>query len=324
MSAIEYCEITIEVFLNMQGQIPFDVYIQLSPGKYTKIFNRNDMADRTRFEKYLKKGAISLFISRKDRREYIAATERFIRKIITQSVDKISPQDASRAIEELAEQTLFEIFEDKLFDENSLRIAQDIAKSYIQFLKSDPKILTQFLQLCKNETYMVRHSITTTVIAVLIAKSASNENDRTLQIIGLGALLHDIGMAQISDEINELERKLSAEEWTIIKAHTQTGSDTLRGVKNFPEELANVIEQHHESYDGTGYPKGLKGEEIYYPARIVAIADCFSALTTRRGGRSLFTPEEAIALLLTEKRKYDPKLLVAFEDLLAPKKKKVA
>jgi putative nucleotidyltransferase with HDIG domain len=324
MSDIEYCEIAIEIFLNMQGQVPFDVFVQLSPGKFTKIFNRNDMADATRFQTYITKGVNHLYISRKDRREYIAATERFIKKMISQGVDKISAQDASRAIEELSEQTLFEIFEDKLFDDNSLRVAQDITRSYIQFLKTDIKVLMQFLQLCRNETYMVRHSITTTVMAILIAKAAENTNDRTLQIIGMSALLHDVGMSHINGDMNELERKLTEEEWKVMKQHTLTGAETLKGVKNFPEEIVQVIEQHHEAYDGSGYPKGIKADEIYYPARVVAIADCFSALTTRRGGRSLFAPEDALALLLSEKRKFDPKLMEAFEKLLTPKKKKAA
>src|SRR5688572_16849086 len=107
MSEEEFCEITIEVFLNMRGAIPFDVFVQLSPGKFTKIFNRNDVTDRGRFEVYVNKGAKHLYISRKDRREYIGATERFIKNMLLLDPSKISSDDANRAIEELSEQTLF-------------------------------------------------------------------------------------------------------------------------------------------------------------------------------------------------------------------------
>src|SRR5687768_4812129 len=130
MKNSDFCEITIDIFLNMAGQLPFDVYIQLSPDKFTKIFKRNDIADRERISNYLKKGAEKLYIHRKDRRDYIGATERFVKKML--AATPIFPKDAVRAIEELTEQTLYEIFEDRLFDEQSLRRAQDIVKSYVQ------------------------------------------------------------------------------------------------------------------------------------------------------------------------------------------------
>ena len=169
-------------------------------------------------------------------------------------------------------------------------------------MKTDVKVLTQFIQLCRNETYMVRHSIATSVIAILIARASDNINDRTLQIVGLGALLHDVGMSSLPAEINDVDRKLNDAEWAEVKRHPQLASGLVGSVKRFPDEVSLILEQHHKNYDGSGYPRGLHGDEIYFPARIIAIADCFSALTTRRGGRSLFSPEEeALALLQTEK-----------------------
>lgn len=323
MAPSEFCEISIDIFLNMTGQVPFDVYVQLTPEKFTKVSRRNDPVDRSRFESYFNKGAKHLYILRKDRREYIGATERFI-KIILQNAP-ISSANASRAVEELSEQTLFEIFEDAIFDDQSLRRSQEIAKSYISLMKSDVKVLTQFIQLCRNETYLVRHSIATSVMAILIARAGANINDRMLQIVGLGALLHDIGMSSLPQEISDVDRKLSDDEWVEVKRHPQYAVTIIKNVKNFPEEVSLILEHHHENFDGSGYPRGLRGEEIYFPARVVAIADCFSALTTRRGGRSLFSPEEALALLQTESHKFDPKLLKSFGELLLPnKKKKVA
>ena len=110
-----FCEIAIDIFLSMTGQLPFDVFVQLSPDRYTRVFKKNDMADRARLESYLKKGAQALFINRQDRRDYIGATERFVKKLLSQ--DKFVMKDASRAVEELTEQTLFEIYEDKIFDD---------------------------------------------------------------------------------------------------------------------------------------------------------------------------------------------------------------
>jgi len=91
--------------------------------------------------------------------------------------------------------------------------------------------------------------------------------------------------------------------------------EMISEMKDFPTEVKLVIEQHHENWDGSGYPKGLRQTEIFYAARVVAIADAFSALTTKRGGRSLYKPEDALALLLTEPRKFDPNLIKAFRSL---------
>lgn len=318
----EFCQVAIEIFEKMKGSIPFDLYVQLAEHKYTKIFNRNDKIDMERFKNYEKKGAQSVFIRKKDRREYIGVTERVIKRLTMQ--ENLSHSDASWAIAELSEQTLFEIYEDRIFDEDCLRRAQEIAQAYVKLLKTDIKVLTQFVQLCRNETYMVRHCISTAVIGLLIAYAAENINERMLEIVCLGGLLHDLGMGKLPAEIGDADRKLTAPEWAEVKQHPRLGLEMATGMKDFPTEALQVIEQHHENYNGTGYPKGLKGEEIYYPARIIAIADCFSALTTRRGGRALYPPEEALSLLMTEAGKFDPKLLKSFKELLNPAKKKKA
>ncbi|MCC6276422.1 MAG: HD domain-containing protein [Oligoflexia bacterium] len=321
-SASEYFEISTQIFLSMKGQLPFEVYVLIGNDKYTKIFNKNDTIDHTRFKSYLDKGAQKLYVLRSERRQYISATEIFIRNLALQS--QIDSMDAHRAVEELAEQSMTEIYEDGIFDEENLRIATDLVRTYLHYVKKDLRVLIQFLQMCKNETYMVRHSIATAVFSVLIAKTGGNDSDRILQIVGLGALLHDIGMSQLDPKMNELNRELTEEEWAQMVQHPSLGARVAQGLPDFPPEVVQVIEQHHESYDGRGYPKGLKGEEIYYPARVVMIADCFSALTTKRGGRSLYLPQNALTLMMTESRRYDPRILASFEKLLSPKRKAAA
>lgn len=319
MKAADYSEISIEVFLNMTGELPFDVYVQLSPDKFTKVFNRRDKVDKERFSNYAQKGAQTLYILRKDRRDYMGATERFVKKLIH---TPNAPMSAMvKAVEELTEHSLFEIFEDKIFDEDSLRRATDIAKTQVNLLKTDPKMLTQFLHLSRHESYLIRHSISTSVLGILIARANANMNERMLNIIAMGGLLHDIGMAMLPPEISDVDRRLSTEEWKMVRTHPLHGGQMVGQIKNFPPEVALVIEQHHESYDGTGYPKGVSGDQIYYPARVIALADSFSALTTRRGGRALYPPEDALALLKTEDGKYDPKILEAFDQMLHPGKK---
>ncbi len=309
----EYSQISIDNFLSMTGELPFGVYIKISDTKFTLVFKRGDKVDFERFKKYANKGVKELYIHKSERREYITATEVLVNKV--QANPNALAADPHTAIEELTEQTMFEIFEDKIFDEASLRRSQVVVRSYIDLLKQDPKSLAIFINLSREESYPCRHAIATAVFSVLLARAHDNVNEKTLMIIGLGGLLHDIGMSKLPDGIEDINRKLTPEEWSGVKKHPHYGLEMIKDLREFPEEVKLVIEQHHESWDGTGYPRGIKATEIYYPARVVAIADAFSALTTKRGGRSLYKPEDALALLLTEHRKYDPTLIKAFRSL---------
>lgn len=297
----------------MSGEIPFGVYVKISDDKFTLIFKKGDKMDVERFGKYAEKGVKELYIHKAERRDYIIATEVLMNRIQANPTAPIG--DAHKVVEELTEQTMFEIYEDKIFDEASLRRAQVIIKSYLDILKNDPRGLATFINLSREETYPCRHAIATSVFSVLLARAHENQNEKTLMIIGLGGLLHDVGMAKLPDGIDDVNRKLTPQEWSKVKTHPNLGLEMIKDIKGFPEEVKFVIEQHHENWDGTGYPKSLRATEIFYPARVVAIADAFSALTTKRGGRSLYKPEDALALLLTEHRKYDPQLIKAFRSL---------
>ena len=122
--------------------------------------------------------------------------------------------------------------------------------------------------------------MSTAIFGLLLARSDGITSDRLLEIICLGGLLHDIGMSQLPIELNSYERPLGKAEQIQVKAHTDMGVQIILPLKSFPEEVKLVIMQHHEHFNGLGYPNGYHGDTIYYPARVVAIADAFSALTT--------------------------------------------
>src|SRR5436305_8494071 len=153
----EFSQITLEVFFNMTGALPFDVYIRLSDTKFMRIFKRGDAIDRDRFQTYAAKGVDTLFIQRSDRRDYIAATERLFKRMVAK--ENITTTEASQALQEFTEQTLYEIYEDKTFDEQSMRWSQEIVRAFVTLLKTDVKVLTGFIHLSRNEIYMCRHGI---------------------------------------------------------------------------------------------------------------------------------------------------------------------
>jgi response regulator RpfG family c-di-GMP phosphodiesterase len=137
-------------------------------------------------------------------------------------------------------------------------------------------------------------------------------NRQAMKSLEFGSLLHDIGKIGVPDAILRKPAKLTEEEWTRMREHPLHGQQILRGIE-FLKGAARVVAQHHEKWDGSGYPLGLRGEEIDVCARIFAVADAFDAITSDRvyrRGKSY----EAAAEELDEwaGRQFDPKVVEAF------------
>ncbi len=135
------------------------------------------------------------------------------------------------------------------------------------------------------------------------------EQQRSLEF---GSLLHDIGKIGVPDAILRKPAKLTDEEWVRMREHPQHGQAILREIE-FLRGAARVVGQHHEKWDGSGYPLGLRGEEIDMNARIFAVADAFDAMISDRVYRAGRPYEEAAEEL--EKfagRQFDPTVVAAF------------
>jgi putative nucleotidyltransferase with HDIG domain len=133
-----------------------------------------------------------------------------------------------------------------------------------------------------------------------------------MKALEFGSLLHDIGKIGVPDAILRKPAKLTDEEWVRMREHPTHGQQILRGIK-FLEGAARVVAQHHEKWDGSGYPLGMKTEEIDICARIFSVADAFDAITSDRVYRQ-GRPYEAASQELDEwaNRQFDPKVVEAF------------
>jgi putative nucleotidyltransferase with HDIG domain len=133
--------------------------------------------------------------------------------------------------------------------------------------------------------------------------------------LNLSSTLHDIGKIHIPEEILNKPSKLTEEEFEIIKKHPSDGAEMIK--ETFYEEIAPIIEQHHERLNGSGYPKGLKGDEILLEAKIIAVSDTFDAMTEDRVYRKASNAQEAFDVIKSSiGTLYDKEVVAAFEKVL--------
>ncbi len=181
-----------------------------------------------------------------------------------------------------------------------------------KILKVENSEVNQIMQsLYKNNTREHLHSIRVSKLCEAIA-AGMNFDFADIAQIKIAGLMHDIGKVEINREILNKPEKLNKNERDIIKKHPESGYRILNSVPEF-SEVASYVLQHHERWDGKGYPKGLRGEEILQIARIIAVADSYDAMTTDRIYEDALNDKEAIEeLQRCSGTQFDPYIIEIF------------
>ena len=175
--------------------------------------------------------------------------------------------------------------------------------------RSTLRALTAALETRDLETH--GHSERVVSYSLRLGREYGLDSHRT-KALEFGSLLHDIGKIGVPDSILRKPAKLTDDEWVLMRQHPVHGQQILRGIE-FLEGAARVVAQHHEKWDGSGYPLGLTGEDIDLCARIFSVADAFDAMTSDRVYRK-GKPYEAAAQELDDwaGKQFDPKVVEAF------------
>jgi putative nucleotidyltransferase with HDIG domain len=145
-----------------------------------------------------------------------------------------------------------------------------------------------------------------------VAREFGITDEATLRALEAAALLHDVGKIGIPEHILNKPGKLTPEEYDVMKGHVAIGAEILSGIE-FPFPVVPIVKSHHENWDGTGYPAGLRGEEIPLAARILTVVDCFDAVTSERPYRGALSTTEAFGILQARRgTMYDPRVVDTF------------
>lgn len=166
---------------------------------------------------------------------------------------------------------------------------------FTEQLLNNKNVIFNLVDLRTQDDYTFAHSVNVCVLTLMTGITLGYSKNQ-LAILGVGALLHDLGKVKIPDEILNKPGALTDEEFAIMKRHTVLGYEMIIEAENTSEINGLMALQHHENYDGSGYLQGLAGKEISDYAQIVAVADRFDAITADRVYRKPFPPVEAFEM----------------------------
>ena len=191
---------------------------------------------------------------------------------------------------------------------------QKVTDSIVFDLFNNHDNLVQLTDIRTHDAYTFAHSVNVAVLSAMMGILCHLPKEE-LSIITLGGLMHDLGKIDVHADILNKNRSLTTNEFDIMKKHPNDGARRILKIKNLPKAsiLAAIASQHHEHIDGTGYPRGIKGEEMHRYAKITAIADVYDALTSERPYKKAYMPNIAYNIMHNiNKGQFDPKLLETF------------
>mgnify|MGYP000980440656 CR=1 FL=1 len=253
----------------------------------------------------------------------------YIRRLIALGFPAVyigDPTEAYSFTEPISENTRIKainVLKDSFADANiggtlKLEPVSKMVYTMIDEITLNKDVAVHLADIRSHSDYTFGHSVNVCVLAIMMG-NAIRLNELQLSELAMGAMLHDVGKILIPDSILLKATQLNAVEWKEMKRHSRYGFDILRLKPEFSVQGAHVAYQHHERINGSGYPRGLKGEEIHLYARLVAIADTYDAMTADRVYRKGVTPNQALKTIHGLKDKqFDTLLVDAFLDSVYP------
>ncbi len=196
--------------------------------------------------------------------------------------------------------------------------ASGLFDSLLTGMLADPAVATSLLAMSAHHRSTASHLFAVSVLSMMLAQEAFGGNEKQMHDVALAGMLHDLGKTSIDPAILNKVEPLTADEINLIRQHPVESIRLLGGDATVGVNICRMILEHHERYDGMGYPVGVAGEDISIGGRILAITDSFHAMIGRRDYRTALTPVEAMRVMRSQVGKqFDPNLFAAWERVLA-------
>lgn len=223
--------------------------------------------------------------------------------------------DESRLVcKERLENTIQDLKQKQHFNIGGLN---DSISEIMEQVNRNSGVQISLLDLNSTDEYTMTHCVNTMIYSIVIGKELKLPPS-VMEELSLGNLLHDIGKSYLKHDIIFKNGKLSDDEFEYVKQHPRYGYQVVNNFSNLSNASKDIVLHHHERLDGTGYPDGLKGDEISQLARITAISDVYDALTTDRCYRKKWTTAKALDFMLENAgNHFDISMVHSFMQLVA-------
>jgi HD-GYP domain-containing protein (c-di-GMP phosphodiesterase class II) len=180
----------------------------------------------------------------------------------------------------------------------NIRETKETIAALVEMILTDDETAGYLTKITSYDYYTYAHSVNVGFLAISMAKVLFRHSDgHDMYELGAGFFLHDIGKVEINPAIVNKRGGLSDAEMNEMRRHPLFGYKVLRDAEQLTDECKSIVLQHHERNDGTGYPKGLRGDEIHLYGKICSLADVYDALTTDRPYRAKMPPFEALVVM---------------------------
>ena len=293
--------------------LPTALYINLD-GRYTFYYSPESVAWEDARARLASKDIPMFWVPDN---QFAAFQEHVVRRIRKIAQDqRIPPRERGRLVYHACYQALQESYSNPN-DHTAFVQAKLTAGETIKAVMEHPEILPGVGLLIGHHYDTFAHSVQVAALTVRLAQRMAIETPDGLHRIGLGAMFHDIGKVRVPQGLLNKAGPLTGAEWQVMQEYPTWGASVLERFQDGEIAWEPAL-QHHERYNGGGYPNKLHGNEIALSARITKVADVFHALTSRRAYRKALNPYGALALMRTQMHQhFDPEVLTEFIFLLA-------
>jgi len=309
----KYLPIYLEA-LRIDTIVDFDLYIRI--GNDLILYRASDLpfTEKTRAT-LLENNVDRLFVPVDSQERYQHYIESNINQILH---DKTIPEPTKAGIVYDSTKLLVkDVLGNPTLSEN-IRRSQTLVESSVSYIINGQEAFHNLLRVMSFDYYTYTHSVNVCTFSIAFARYLGFNDEESLNQLGTGALLHDVGKTKISDRILNKRSRLTTLEMELVKRHPRWGFELMRETNMISEESYHPIIQHHERIDGSGYPDRLTGDSIHIFSKIVGIADTFDALTTQRVYQPAVETFSALKIMFQEAGCFDRHLLEKFAFLMGP------
>lgn len=312
----DYCGLFIEDFLYLKF-CPFDIFCRLSENKSIKILNGYDSLNKEFLTRLKDKGVTRLFLKRVDYKRFIAINA-------YSDTKGIDGKDRLRWIAKTTQTLLDDVYHEEV-NLDTFFAAKQIVESTLDIVADNNMMFELLKSLNELSSDVYKQSLGMSIYSVLIASKMGMNDPKIKFRLSIGGLFADMGLRQLPPEILEKSRILyNFKEQNEYIRHSGYSVDVLKGIEGLPEEILQIISQHHENLDGSGFPHRYTKNQIHPLAKILRVADefCFLTLKTKHN-QNVLSPLKALEEFRKpyNSNRYDKDAVDALENLLCDQSK---